>query len=243
MGRSYWNTGESYKQPDASQLQRNARQTMKKEKAKGKQLEPVVIQGRTIVKSWWGQAWCDNLEKYADFESRLDRGKRYVRTGAVVDLKIQKGKVLARVQGRRKTPYIVEIRISPLYEERCQYAIQQCGRKIENLERLVNGDFPKELKEMFLGDKGLFPEPKEISFNCSCPDWALMCKHVAAVLYGIGARFDDNPLLFFELRGIDVERFIEVTLANRVESMLENVDASSERIITGGDWEKLFGVL
>ena len=96
---------------------------------------------------------------------------------------------------------------------------------------------------MFLGDKGLFPEPKEISFNCSCPDWALMCKHVAAVLYGIGARFDDNPLLFFELRGIDVERFIEVTLANRVESMLENADASSERIITGGDWEKLFGVL
>ena len=216
---------------------------MKKEKAKGKQLEPVVIQGRTIVKSWWGQAWCDNLEKSADFESRLDRGKRYVRTGAVVDLKIQKGKVLARVQGRRKTPYKVEIRISPLSEERCQYAIQQCGRKIENLERLVNGDFPKELKEMFLGDKGLFPEPKEISFNCSCPDWALMCKHVAAVLYGIGARFDDNPLLFFELRGIDVERFIDVTLANRVESMLENVDASSERIITGGDWEKLFGVL
>ena len=243
MGRSYWNTGESYKQPDASQLQRNARQTMKKEKAKGKQLEPVVIQGRTIVKSWWGQAWCDNLEKYADFESRLDRGKRYVRTGAVVDLKIQKGKVLARVQGRRKTPYKVEIRISPLSEERCQYAIQQCGRKIENLERLVNGDFPKELKEMFLGDKGLFPEPKEISFNCSCPDWALMCKHVAAVLYGIGARFDDNPLLFFELRRIYVERFIDVTLANRVESMLENVDASSERIITGGDWEKLFGVL
>ena len=160
-----------------------------------------------------------------------------------MDLKIQKGKVLARVQGRRKTPYKVEIRISPLSEERCQYAILQCGRKIENLERLVNGDFPEELKEMFLGDKGLFPEPKEISFNCSCPDWALMCKHVAAVLYGIGARFDDDPLLFFELRGIDVERFIDVTLANRVESMLENADASSERIITGGDWEKLFGVL
>ena len=242
MGRSYWNTGESYKQPNASQLQKNARQTMKKEKAKGKQLEPVVIQGRTIVKSWWGQAWCDNLERYADFESRLERGKRYVRTGAVVDLKIQKGKVLARVQGRRKTPYKVEVRISPLSEERCQHAIKQCGRKIENLERLVNGDFPKELKELFLGDKGLFPEPREISFNCSCPDWALMCKHVAAVLYGIGARFDENPLLFFDLRGIDVERFIDVTLANRVESMLVNVDTPSKRIITGGDWENLFGI-
>lgn len=243
MSRSYWNTGESYKQPDAAQLKKNARQTIQKEKSKGKQMEPVVIQGRNIVQSWWGQAWCDNLEKYADFESRLERGKRYVRTGAVVDLKIQKGKVQARVQGRRKTPYKVEIRISPLSEERCQYVIEQCGRKIENLERLMKGDFPQELKDVFLGEKGLFPEPREISFNCSCPDWALLCKHVAAALYGIGARFDENPLLFFELRGIDVGRFVDVTLANCVESMLENADAPSERIINDDNWERLFGVL
>lgn len=242
MSRSYWNTDQYYSQPDQAQLQKNARQTLKKEKSKGKQLEPVVIQGRKIVNSWWGQAWCDNLEKYADYESRLDRGKRYVRTGAVVDLKIQKGKVMARVQGRRKTPYKVEVRISPLSEERCQKIISQCGRKIENLERLINGDFPEELKELFLGSEGLFPEPREISFSCSCPDWALMCKHVAAVLYGIGARFDENPLLFFELRGIDVGRFVDITLANRIDSMLANVNTPSERIIQGSDWEKMFGV-
>ena len=243
MGRSYWHTEEYYSQPDATQLRINARQTMQKEKSKGRTLHPVMISGRNIVKSWWGKAWCDNLEKYADFESRLERGKRYVRTGAVVDLQIQKGKVSARVQGRRKTPYKIEIRISPLSEERCQYAIAQCGRKIENLERLIKGDFPEELKEMFLGDRGLFPEPKEISFNCSCPDWALLCKHIAAVLYGIGIRFDENPLLFFELRGIDVERFLDVTLANRVESMLANADTPSDRIMTEGQWEDLFGVL
>lgn len=243
MSRNYWNTGGNYSQPDAVQLQRNARQTLLKEKSKGKSMEPIVIQGRNIVKSWWGQAWCNNLEKYADYESRLERGKRYVRTGAVVDLKIQKAKVLARVQGRRKTPYKVEIRISPLSETRCQYVIERCGRKIENLERLVNGDFPEELKEIFLGEQGLFPEPKEISFDCSCPDWALLCKHVAAVLYGIGARFDENPLLFFELRGIDVGRLVDVTLANRVESMLANADAPSERIIAGDNWKELFGVL
>lgn len=243
MSRSYWNTGESYSQPKTAQLQNNAKQTMQKEKSKGRVLEPVVIQGRSIVKSWWGQAWCENLERYADYESRLERGKRYVRTGAVVDLKIQKGKVLARVQGRRKTPYKIEVRISPLSEERCQYAIAQCNRKIENLERLMKGDFPEDLKEMFLGRQGLFPEPREISFSCSCPDWALMCKHVAAVLYGIGARFDDNPLLFFELRGIDVERFVDITLANRVESMLANADTPSKRIITDESWERLFGVL
>ncbi|MGN0351073.1 MAG: SWIM zinc finger family protein [Roseburia sp.] len=243
MSRSYWNTGESYSQPKTAQLQNNAKQTMQKEKSKGRVLEPVVIQGRSIVKSWWGQAWCENLERYADYESRLERGKRYVRTGAVVDLKIQKGKVLARVQGRRKTPYKIEVRISPLSEERCQYAIAQCNRKIENLERLMKGDFPEDLKEMFLGRQGLFPEPREISFSCSCPDWALMCKHVAAVLYGIGARFDENPLLFFELRGIDVERFVDITLANRVESMLANADTPSKRIITDESWERLFGVL
>ncbi len=243
MSRSYWEVGTNYSQPAAAQLQKNAKQTMQREKSKGKSMEPVLIQGRDIVKSWWGQAWCDNLERYADFESRLDRGKRYVRTGAVIDLKIQKGKVLARVQGRRKSPYKVEIRISPLSEERCQAAIERCGRKIENLECLMNGDFPTELKEMFLGKEGLFPQPKEISFNCSCPDWALLCKHVAAVLYGIGARFDENPLLFFELRGIDVGRFIDVTLANRVESMLSHADAPSERIITDEGWEKLFGLL
>lgn len=243
MSRNYWNTNEQYSQPDAKQLQKNAKQTLLKEKSKGKCMEPVLIQGRSIVKSWWGQAWCNNLEKYADYESRLERGKRYVRTGAVVDLKIQKAKVVARVQGRRKAPYKIEIRISPLSEARCQYAIEQCGSKIENLERLIKGDFPEELKEIFLGDQGLFPEPREISFNCSCPDWALLCKHVAAVLYGIGAKFDENPLLFFELRGIDVGRLVDVTLANRVESMLANADVMSDRIITGDNWAELFGVL
>ena len=239
----YWNTGTTYSQPDADKLRKNAKETAKREKAKGKELAPVVIQGRNIVNSWWGKAWCENLEKYADYESRLDRGKRYVRTGAVVDLKVQKGKVQARVQGRRKAPYKVEIRISPLSEARCQYAIDRCGRKIENLETLLNGSFPEELKELFSGEKGLFPEPKEISFQCSCPDWALMCKHVAAVLYGIGARFDENPLLFFELRGIDVGLFIDVTLENRLDSMLKNADAPSSRIIETDGWEDMFGVL
>lgn len=238
----YWDSASGYSQPDAKKLKSYAKATAKREAAKGKTMEPISIAGRKIVTSWWGEAWCNNLEKYADYESRLERGKRYVRTGAVVDLKIQKGKVLARVQGRRKTPYKVEIRISPLSEERCQYAISQCGRKIENLGLLLKGDFPEELKALFVAEKGLFPSPREISFQCSCPDWALMCKHVAAVLYGIGARFDENPLLFFELRGIEIGRFIDVTIENRIESMLKNADAPSDRIISFGNWENLFGI-
>lgn len=242
MGRSYWDTETRYTQINAEQLLKKSVQTIRKERGKGKVMEPVIVKNRKLVQSWWGQAWCENLEQYADYESRLERGRRYVRTGAVVDLKIQKGKVLARVQGTRKAPYKVEIEITPLSEERCQEIISLCGSRIENLEQLVLGTFPEDLKDLFTGEKGLFPEPKEISFTCSCPDWALMCKHVAAVLYGIGIRFDENPLLFFELRGIDVERFIDVTIANRVESMLEHADAPSDRIIEEENWMDIFGL-
>lgn len=239
----YWSEIPHYGQPATSELRRKSAASTKKEQEKGKKLEPIIIHGRSVVSSWWGKAWCDNLERYADYESRLDRGKRYVRTGAVIDLKIQKGKILSRVQGTRKTPYKVEIRISPLSEEKCQMVIQRCSKKLENLEAFLQGNFPEEMKELFQGKDGLFPSPKEISFNCSCPDWAIMCKHVAATLYGIGARFDENPLLFFELRGIDVNRFIDVTLANKVEAMLANSEKVTNRVMEDEEIKELFGVL
>lgn len=238
----YWNEG-NFSQPTVAELRRNTIASQEKAKAKGQQLEPVIIQGRTIAKSWWGQAWCSNLERYADYDSRLERGKRYVKSGAVLDLKIQKGKILAKVQGTRKTPYKVEIRISPLSEEKCQAILKKCGRRIENLEALIAGDFPKELKELFLEDGGLFPTPKEISFTCSCPDWALMCKHVAAALYGVGARLDEQPALFFELRGVEMGHFIDVALENKVEAMLANAQKPSQRIMDEADLSALFGVL
>lgn len=240
---TYWSDIPQYKQPTTAEIKRKSLETKQKERAKGKVLEPVNVQGRDIVKKWWGKAWCENLERYADYDSRLDRGRRYIRTGAVLDLKIQKGKILARVQGSRKAPYKVEIRISPLSEEKCQSIIQKCSRRIENLESLLAGDFPEEMKELFQGRDGLFPMPKEISFSCSCPDWALMCKHVAAALYGVGVRLDEQPILFFELRGIDVGHFIDVTLENKVEMMLANAESPSSRIIDMQEAEGMFGIL
>ena len=237
----YWQ-GEAYSQPTEAELKKKAGESVRNAQKKGTVLEPVVIQGRTIAKSWWGSAWCENLERYADYENRLDRGKRYVRTGSVIDLKIQKGKISARVQGTRRTPYKAEVRISPLSEEKCQAIIEKCGRKIQNLEELLAGTFPEELKELFSGQDGLFPMPKEIAFSCSCPDWALMCKHVAAVLYGVGARLDETPSLFFTLRGIEMERFIDVTIANRIEAMLANADRPSGRIMDSADITALFGI-
>lgn len=157
----------------------------------------------------------------------------------------KKGNVLEPVvvQGTRKAPYKIEIRISPLSEEKCQSIIQKCGRKMENIEQLMSGNFPVEMQELFQGKDGFFPTPKEISFQCSCPDWALMCKHVSAVLYGVGVRLDEQPLLFFELRGIDVGRFIDVTLANKVEEMLANEGKPSDRIIDEADIRGVFGVM
>lgn len=166
-----------------------------------------------------------------------------MRTGAVVDLQINKGKILARVQGTRKTPYKVEIRISPLSEQRIEQITKKCGTRVETLEKLVTGDFPKELKDVFFDEGGLFPEPREISFSCSCPDWAIMCKHIAATLYGVGARLDEEPLLFFSLRGIDTNRFVDVAISNRVEAMFANVNQPSKRIIQDAQIADLFGVL
>ena len=240
--RTYWDET-YYPQPTEAELRRNVEQTTQKAGKKGQTLHPVILQGRTIAKSWWGKAWCANLERYADYETRLSRGQRYVRSGAVVDLQIQTGKIHARVQGTRKTPYKVEIRISPLSQQRCDEIMERCTSRVDSLENLLNGSFPEALKDVFLGEGGLFPTPREISFQCSCPDWAVMCKHVAAALYGVGARLDEDPLLFFTLRGIDSGRFVDVVIANRIESMLANVDRPSPRIIASADIPELFGIV
>ena len=148
--------------------------------------------------------------------TRPRRGRRYFRSGTVVDLKIRGGRVEVRVQGNRKLPNKVDIRISPLSVEKCQTIIERCGRKIKTIDKLINGEFPEELKNLFTGEGGLFPTPAEISFICSCPDWALMCKHVVAAMYGIGVRFDENPFFFFHLRGIDIDRFLNNSLSRAI---------------------------
>ena len=242
----YWKSAGSFSQPAVEELRKKAQASVQAARKKGQKYEPALPHKgtRKICESWWGQAWCQNLERYADYASRLERGRRYFRSGTVVDLKIRGGRVEARVQGSRKVPYKVDIRISPLSEEKCQAIIERCGRKIRTIDKLINGEFPEELKDLFTGENGLFPNPAEISFVCSCPDWAIMCKHVAAVMYGIGVRFDENPFFFFHLRGIDIDRFIDVTLENKVESMLQNADADSPRILhETTDLTELFGVL
>ena len=241
----YWDDETVYSQPSAEELKLKAKESVLRAGKKGKTYEPALCRTKrgAICESWWGKAWCLNLERYADYASRLERGKGYVRSGAVIDLQISPGRVEAKVQGRRRTPYKVEIRIGRLNEDNCQKIIDRCTKRIESLETLVKGEFPEELKDIFTQEGGLFPTPKEISFACSCPDWAMMCKHVAAVMYGIGLRFDENPFYFFTLRGIDADRFIDVALENSLEKMLSNAGSTSERIIDDVDVTELFGVI
>lgn len=218
-----------------------AAKSLEKLKKKNPNLEPVIIEGRTLAKSWWGKAWNLNLESYADYSNRIERGKSYVRNNAVLDLKIEKGRVMAKVQGTRAKPYDVEILIDTLESDKWLEILTLCNHRIDTLEQLIEGKFPKQLEILFTDKKySMFPSPKEIHFDCSCPDWAYMCKHVAAVLYGIGARFDQNPMLFFELRGIDGQVLIRKSVEQKVEGMLKNAGKKSQREIRAEDVNKVF---
>ena len=155
-----------------------------------------------LARSFWGKSWCQNLESYSDYSNRLGRGRSYVRNGAVVDLRIEEGRITSRVQGRRL--YEVRVTIRPVATARWSALVSACHGDVSSIADLLSGALsPRVLKAMCEHDKGLFPEPREIEFTCSCPDWASMCKHVAATLYGVGARLDERPELLFVLRGAD----------------------------------------
>lgn len=171
-------------------------------KKKGRTITPIQLAGRAIAQTFWGKAWCDNLESYSDYENRLPRGRSYVRNGSVLDLQIAPGKVTALVSGSEL--YQVEIKIQPLKPKIWGRIKAECSGKIDSLIELLQGRLSRGVMEIMTRRKGgLFPTPAEISLKCSCPDWAEMCKHVAASLYGVGARLDQKPELLFLLREAD----------------------------------------
>ena len=185
-----------------AERRRKAARQMQKLKKKGHPVSPVVIEGRTIARTFWGKAWCDNLERYSDFSNRLPRGRTYVRNGSVVNLQIAPGEVSAMVSG--SDMYKVAVKVSAVPKARWTSICTDCAGAIDSLVELLQGRFSKGVMERIGQQKtGLFPAPAEIQFTCSCPDWASMCKHVAAVFYGIGARLDNQPELLFKLRKVD----------------------------------------
>jgi uncharacterized Zn finger protein len=221
-----------------AERRRRAQAKLKKLKKKGETIAPVTIDGRTIAKSFWGKSWCDNLERYSDYENRLPRGRTYVRNGSVVDLQIGKGEVVARVAGSEL--YTIKIAITPVKKPHWTSICRDCAGTIDSLVELLQGRLAKGVMDRVCreGD-GLFPSPKEIKLSCSCPDWADMCKHVAAALYGVGARLDESPRLLFVLRGVDET---ELLASAGQDLALGGAAPSAAKVLDDGDVAALFGL-
>lgn len=206
-------------------------------------IKPVIIAGSTLATTWWGKSWNSNLERYADYSNRIGRGRSYVRHRAVLDLRLTRGKITALVQGSRTQPYDVVITVDTLNAGNWETLRQACAGCFDSLSELLAGTFPQALKEMFFEKgAGLFPSPREIHFDCSCPDWATMCKHVAAALYGVGARLDEDPSFFFTLRGINVDDLITQTVADTAQTLLRKAQRPSDNILEDVDLGAVFGI-
>ncbi len=218
--------------PVAARLARGKKK-MEKLRKGGLDVQPIDIEGRKIARTFWGEAWCKHLEKYSDYSNRLPRGRTYVRNGSVCHLEINKGIIKAYVSG--SDLYQLEVNIKPLAASRWTKIKKQCAGQVGSLLELLQGKISKQVMEIVTDQKaGIFPSPKEIQLDCDCPDWATMCKHVAAVLYGIGARLDEQPELLFLLRGVDHNELIS--------GEVEIPKGRSTRRKIEGDLSDVFGI-
>lgn len=214
----------------------NAAREMKKLTKSGMKIEPVEVQGRNIARTFWGEAWCAQLEKFSDYANRLPRGRTYVRNGSVCHLAISSGNVEAIVSGSEL--YRVNINITTLPEKKWNKVRQQCAGQIGSMLELLQGRFSDKVMAIVTDqNQGLFPKPSEISLACDCPDWAGMCKHIAAALYGIGARLDHQPELLFLLRNVDHEELISTELDIQAAA-----SGSGRRRLSGADLGDVFGL-
>lgn len=222
--------------PTVAERKAKAAKMRKKLETGGRKLFPVELEGRTIARTFWGKAWCDNIESYRDYEYRLERGRSYVRSGNVIDLQIAEGRVDALVAGSDSTPYKVTVRIDPADPAKWKALVGRALGRISSLLALTQGKVPEELLKDFCDPAtGLFPAPREIKLSCSCPDIAGCCKHVAAVLYGIGARLDTAPELFFTLRSIDPKELV-------AEEAVETITAGAPSELAEDDIGAMFGI-
>jgi len=221
-----------------AERRRKALLKIEKLRKKGRAISPVTIDGRIIGKTFWGKAWCDNLESYSDYENRLPRGRTYVRNGSVLDLQVTPGVITALVSGSEI--YEIKVEIPAVAKPRWQSICEDCAGSIDSLVELLQGKLSKGVMERICQQRtGLFPSPQEINLSCSCPDWADMCKHVAAVLYGVGARLDQQPELLFRLRKVDEKELI-ASAGKALPSAKKGPAAA--KVLGGEDLSKLFGL-
>lgn len=219
-----------------AQRRAKAIKQLEKLRKKGKDIQPVDIEGRAIARSFWGKGWCDHLESFSDYSNRLPRGRTYVRNGSVCHLEILPGRIEAMVSG--SSPYTVKISIQKLQPAAWKAIKQKCSGQIGSMLELLQGKLSDQVMTVVSDRKdGLFPQSQEIKLSCSCPDWAVMCKHVAAVLYGVGSRLDTRPELLFELRGVDAAELIATELV-----LPGAADSAADSALADDQLSNIFGV-
>ncbi len=208
-------------------------------KKQGREPSPVKLDSKKIATTFWGKAWCDNLTAYSDYSNRLPRGATYVRNGSVVDLIIKPRNIEAIVAGSET--YEIKIEIDALTKPIWRQIKQDCSATIDSLLDLLAGRFSDGVMQRLTQQKnGLFPSPREIKMKCSCPDWSDCCKHLAAVMYGIGARLDKQPELLFLLRDVDHQELVTQAVAEG--NLDKELTGSADSSLAGQDLGAIFGI-
>jgi uncharacterized Zn finger protein len=232
---SYWSGDFFAPRKSVAERRADAAREMKAAARRGQAMSPVAVTGRKIAHTFWGKAWCDNLERYRDYAYRLERGRSYLRSGSVIHLEIGAGKVSAKVHG--SSLYDVAITIDEVKRDHWRAIRRDCAGGIGSRIELLSGRLSEPvMARLCVEHKGLFPAPAAIRFTCSCPDYAVMCKHVAAAMYGIGARLDQAPELLFTLRQVSVDEL----LASAVTEL--PAAPSAARVLANDGLAALFGI-
>jgi uncharacterized Zn finger protein len=225
--------------PTVGEQRKQAEKKLAQLRKSGKVLSPVTIDGTKIASTFWGKSWCTNLEHYSDYASRLPRGRSYVRHGSVIDLQIAKGEITAQVNG--SSLYQIRISITPVIKTQWNAICTECAGSIDTMVELLQGRLAKTVMDRVCRrDDGLFPTPKQIKLSCNCPDGASMCKHVAATLYGVGARLDIRPELLFVLRGVDQQELI--AQAGNAPAAAARKPTKSAKVLVETDLASVFGL-
>jgi len=203
---------------------------------------PIRVQGGLKTKSergaigetWWSKRWLHTLEAFG-MGARLTRGRSYARQGQVLSIKVEAGRVKAQVQGSSHEPYKITIRLQPLSDQDWEKVTEALASQAIFAAQLLAGEMPRDIEQAFATvNLSLFPKMEEdLQTNCSCPDWANPCKHIAAVYYILAEQFDADPFLLFKLRGRTKEEMIEALRKKRVAALPEEATSASETTSTG----------
>ena len=172
---------------------------------------------RPFGATWWGKAWVDALEQRARLDpNRLPRGRTYARTGAVGELEVRAGEIVAAVQGSRAKPYRVTVRVRTYSEKEWDRTLATLASQVGHLAALLDGEMPPGVADDLAAAKiDLLPVAGEVQPRCSCPDWAEPCKHSAAVCYLVADTLDADPFLLFLMRGRDRDPLLAGLRARR----------------------------